>query len=274
MLARYLGDRLAILAQNTPCPSQSPAVDYSLLPDELLVVIDFECSEPVELLAVNYLLFFDIDSSHRSLGRLILPGGDEQFLFDRSFTRLELEIAKPPTRSWTARFGRVFILGVEHILIGYDHILFLLALLVVANHFWQMVKVASAFTVAHSLTLALAWYGIVDLPSRMVESVIAVSIAYVAIENIVSQRFGQRWLLADGFGLVHGLGFYSALRDLGLGQSDMAITLLAFNLGVETGQIAVIALVYGPIPGGAVNNGTDSRLAPVQSRFYWWLHGG
>ncbi len=81
----------------------------------------------------------------------------------------------------------------------------------------------------------------------MVESVIAVSIAYVAIENILSQRFGHRWLLAGGFGLVHGLGFYSALRDLGLGQSDMAITLLAFNLGVETGQIAVIALVYGPI---------------------------
>jgi hypothetical protein len=73
------------------------------------------------------------------------------------------------------------------------------------------------------------------------------SIAFVAIENIVSQRFGHRWLLAGGFGLVHGLGFYSALRDLGLGQTDMATTLLAFNLGVEAGQIAVITMVYGPL---------------------------
>ena len=108
---------------------------------------------------------------------------------DRSLTSFEVEVIQPPNRSWTAQFSRVFILGVEHILIGYDHILFLLALLVVAKQFRQMVKVASAFTVAHSITLALAWYGIVDLPSRIVESAIALSIAIVAIENIVRQRF-------------------------------------------------------------------------------------
>jgi len=247
VLFRYIQDRLAIHAQNAPCSSQPPVVDYSQLPDDLLLVVDFNCSEPVEQLTVNYRLFFDIDSSHRSLGRLILPGSEEQFLFDRSFTRLELEIAKPLAQSLASRFGRIFLLGVEHILIGYDHILFLLALLIVSAHFWQMVKVATAFTVAHSITLALAWYGIVDFPGRIVEIAIAISIAYVAIENIVSQRFGHRWLLAGGFGLVHGLGFYSALRDMGLGQADMATTLLAFNLGVETGQIAVIALVYTPL---------------------------
>jgi len=246
-LNRYLRERLSILAQSTPCPSKAPAVDYSFLPDDLLLIVDYNCPEPVDHLAINYLLFFDIDVSHRSLGRLILPGGEEQFLFDRSLTHFELEVAKPPLRSRTALFGRVFLLGVEHILIGYDHILFLLALLIVSVHFRQMVKVATAFTVAHSITLALAWYGIVNLPSRIVESAIAISIAFVAIENIVSQRFGHRWLLAGGFGLVHGLGFYSALRDLGLGQTDMATTLLAFNLGVEAGQIAVIAMVYGPL---------------------------
>lgn len=247
VLARYLRERLSILAQHAPCPSQPPAVDYSQLPEDVLLVLEYNCPVPVELFTVNYLLFFDIDSSHRSLGRLILPGGEEQFLFDRSLTRLELEVAQAPVRSWTVRFGRVFMLGVEHILIGYDHILFLLALIIVAAHFWQMIKVASAFTVAHSITLALAWYGLVDLPARMVESAIAVSIAYVAFENIVRQRFGHRWLLAGGFGLVHGLGFYSALRDLGLGQTDMATTLLAFNLGVEAGQIVLIAMVYAPL---------------------------
>ena len=246
-LNRYLRERLSILAQSTPCPSKAPAVDYSFLPDDLLLIVDYNCPEPVDHLEINYLLFFDIDVSHRSLGRLILPGGEEQFLFDRSLTHYELEVAKPPVRSRTTLFGRVFLLGVEHILIGYDHILFLLALLIVSVHFRQMVKVATAFTVAHSITLALAWYGIVNLPSRIVESAIAISIAFVAIENIVSQRFGHRWLLAGGFGLVHGLGFYSALRDLGLGQTDMATTLLAFNLGVEAGQIAIIALVYRPL---------------------------
>jgi hydrogenase/urease accessory protein HupE len=247
LLARYLQERLSILAQNTPCPSRQPAVNYSLLPEDLLLFMEYDCSAVIEQLSVNYLLFFDIDLSHRSLGRIILPHGEEKFLFDRSLTHFALEVAQPPARSWEALFGRVLILGVEHILFGYDHILFLLALLVVSKNLWQMVKVASAFTVAHSITLALAWYGIVDLPSRLVESAIAVSIAFVAIENIVSRRFGHRWLLAGAFGLVHGLGFYSALRDLGLGQSDMAITLLAFNLGVEIGQIAVIAMVYGPI---------------------------
>jgi hydrogenase/urease accessory protein HupE len=246
-LARYLRARLAILAQNTPCSSSPPKVDYTHLPEELVLIADYTCSEPLERLTIDYLLFFDIDPTHRSLGRIILPSGEEQFLFDRTLTRLEFETTRPQLQSWTALFGRVFFLGVEHILIGYDHILFLLALLIVSLNFWQMVKVASAFTVAHSITLALAWYGVVDLPSPVVESAIALSIAYVAIENIVRQHFGHRWVLAGGFGLVHGLGFYSALRNLGLGKTDMATTLLAFNLGVETGQIAVIALVFWPL---------------------------
>jgi len=247
VLARYLEERLSIRAQNAPCPPSSPRVDYALLPQDLRIDLEYICPEPIELLTVDYLLFFDIDASHRSLGRLSFPGGEEQFLFDRTLTRLDMEIAKPPARSWAARFGRVFMLGVEHILVGYDHILFLLALVIVSAHFWQLIKVASAFTVAHSFTLALAWYGIVDLPSGIVEIAIAVSIAYVALENIVRQGFGHRWLLAGGFGLIHGLGFYSALRDLGLGQTDAATTLLAFNLGVEAGQIAIIAAVYAPL---------------------------
>jgi hydrogenase/urease accessory protein HupE len=246
-LARYLGARLVIRAQNTLCSSKPAKVDYAFLPEELVLKVDYDCSEPPERLTIDYLLFFDIDPTHRSLGRIILPSGEEQFLFDRTLTRLEFEITRPQLQSRTALFGRVFFLGVEHILIGYDHILFLLALLIVSVNFWQMVKVASAFTVAHSITLALAWYGVVDLPSPIVESIIALSIVYVAIDNIVRQHFGQRWVLAGGFGLVHGLGFYSALRDLGLGKTDTATTLLAFNLGVESGQIAVIALVFWPL---------------------------
>jgi hydrogenase/urease accessory protein HupE len=246
VLGRYLRERLAVQAQKMRCSAKSPAINYSFLPNDLLITIDYDCHAPVERLVISYALFFDIDPTHRSLGRLILPVGEEQFLFDRSLTRLEIEVDNPLAQSWATRFGRIFLLGMEHILIGYDHILFLLALLIVSPRFWQ-IFVCTAFTVAHSVTLALAWFGIIDLPSRIVETAIAISIAYVAIENIVSQRFGYRWLLAGGFGLVHGLGFYSALRDLGLGQTDMLTTLLAFNSGMETGQLAVVALAYVPL---------------------------
>lgn len=247
LLGRYLKQRFSIQAQSRPCPPLPLQVDYSLLPEDLLLLSDYDCAQRISHLSITYLLFFDIDPAHRSIGRILLSGGQEQFLFDRSLTRLELTVDQPTPPSGSAHFGRILLLGLEHILRGYDHLLFLLALLVVSNNFWQMVKIATAFTAAHSITLALAWYGVIDLPSRIVESAIALSIAFVALENIIRQRFGQRWILAGVFGLVHGLGFYSALRDMGLDQSQMAVTLLAFNLGVEAGQVAVIALVYGPI---------------------------
>ncbi len=107
-----------------------------------------------------------------------------------------------------------------------------------------VVKVVTAFTLAHSVTLALAWYGLVDLPGRLVESAIAFSIGFVAVSNLIGRDFSHRWLLAGAFGLVHGLGFYGALGDLGLAEADAATTLLAFNLGVEAGQLAIVALVY------------------------------
>lgn len=247
-LARYLSERLTVLAQGGRCLSESPAVDYSRLPESLVVDLNYTCAKPVERLTISYGLFFDIDPTHRSLGRVIFPGGHEEFLFDRFLTRLELDVSKPLTQSsWTARFGRIFILGVEHILTGYDHILFLLALLIVSPRFWQLAKIVTAFTVAHSFTLALAWYGVIELPSQLVESLIAISIAYVATENLFREGFAHRWLLAGGLGLVHGLGFYSALSKLGLGTTDATTTLLAFNLGVEAGQLAIVSLLYGPL---------------------------
>jgi hydrogenase/urease accessory protein HupE len=137
-------------------------------------------------------------------------------------------------------------LGMKHILTGYDHLLFLLALLVVTRHFVSSLKIITCFTLAHSITLAMATFNVVVFPSRLVEPLIAASIIYVGVENLVRQsQPNGRWLLTFGFGLVHGLGFASVLREMGLAESTggVLVPLFSFNLGVELGQLMVAALV-------------------------------
>jgi hydrogenase/urease accessory protein HupE len=137
-------------------------------------------------------------------------------------------------------------LGIAHIGTGYDHLLFLLGLLVVCRSFRAVVWIISSFTVAHSLTLALATLNVVDLPGRLVEAMIAGSICYVGVENLLRRGAEPkgRWALTFAFGLVHGLGFASVLRNLGVGSNGqgIALPLFAFNLGVEVGQITIAAI--------------------------------
>jgi len=137
-------------------------------------------------------------------------------------------------------------LGVRHILTGYDHILFLLGLLMVTKQFVPALRIITCFTLAHSITLALATFSAVPAPPRLVEPLIAASIVYVGIENLA--RGGEpkgRWLLTFTFGLIHGCGFASALRGLGIGgrTHGIAVPLVSFNLGVELGQLMIAALV-------------------------------
>jgi hydrogenase/urease accessory protein HupE len=142
-------------------------------------------------------------------------------------------------------FTEFLILGIEHILTGYDHLLFLFGLLIVCHDFKSIIKIISCFTLAHSLTLALATLNIVQIPSRVIEPAIAASIVYVGVENIF--RHGQpkgRWILTFAFGLVHGFGFASVLREMEIAKAgSVVIPLVSFNLGVEIGQIAVAALI-------------------------------
>ncbi len=136
-----------------------------------------------------------------------------------------------------------FRLGVEHIWTGYDHLLFLAALLLRGGGLWSLLKIVTAFTLAHSVTLAIAVLGLVTIGDRLVESVIAASIAWVALENLAFRDVpSQRWLVSFAFGLVHGFGFLSALRPLALPAGNLAVALLGFNLGVEAGQAVVIAI--------------------------------
>ena len=140
-------------------------------------------------------------------------------------------------------FVSFFVLGLKHILIGYDHLLFLFSLLIVSRSLGATLKVITCFTVAHSITLALATFDLVQIPGRWVEPLIAASIVFVAVENLV--RGGpspSRMWLVFAFGLIHGLGFASVLRELGMGTgAGVTLPLVSFNLGVEIGQLLVAA---------------------------------
>jgi len=143
-------------------------------------------------------------------------------------------------------FGGFLMLGVKHIWTGYDHLLFLSALLLVCRNFKSAIQVVTCFTVAHSLTLAFATLNLVWVSSRVVEPAIAASIIYVGVENLLRPEGPKgRWLVTFLFGLIHGLGFASVLRDMGVasGTTGVVLPLVGFNLGVETGQIAVACVL-------------------------------
>ncbi|MEW6683487.1 MAG: HupE/UreJ family protein [Nitrospirota bacterium] len=159
----------------------------------------------------------------------------------------------PASQSGLTVAGIYLTLGVEHILLGVDHLLFVLALLLIANGTRRLVKTVTAFTVAHSVTLALATLGFVHVPQAPVEAVIALSIVFVAAE-IVHARAGREgltarapWIVAFTFGLLHGFGFAGALSEIGLPQGQIPIALLFFNLGVEAGQLMFVAAVLAVI---------------------------
>jgi len=183
------------------------------------------------------------DANGKTLNEKMLRKNDDQF-------KLELvgniSSGHAADHSWLTTFTDFFKLGVEHILTGYDHLLFLFALLAVTHSFWPALKIITFFTIAHSITLACAGLNIIDLPSSFVEPVIAITIIYVALENVIrgDHPKGRQWL-TFGFGLIHGFGFASVLREMGIssGETGILMPLLSFNLGIETGQITVAAIV-------------------------------
>ena len=154
----------------------------------------------------------------------------------------------PQAQSGWAVAGMYLKLGIEHILLGIDHLLFVLALLFLARGTWLLVKTITAFTIAHSLTLTLATLGFVHVPSKPVEAVIALSIVFVAVEIVYAYRgrqgLAQRapWIVAFAFGLLHGLGFAGALSEVGLPEGHIPLALMFFNIGVEIGQLLFVGV--------------------------------
>jgi hydrogenase/urease accessory protein HupE len=175
---------------------------------------------------------------YRTLARVDGPGGVREVALGAESREAVVEMGGEAPRGDTGFFK----LGMEHILGGYDHLLFLAALLLRGGSLLALLEIVTAFTLAHSLTLALAVLGVVTIPSRVVEPAIAASIVWVAIQNVRSREPPRRrWLVSFAFGLVHGFGFASALSPLGLPAWPLARALLLFNLGVEAGQALVVA---------------------------------
>lgn len=169
-----------------------------------------------------------------------------------------------PARTVLYSYGR---LGVEHILRGYDHLLFVLALVLLVESWGTLIKTISAFTAAHSLALALAILGVIHVPAAPVEALIAASIVLVALEltrppgaaPTLTKRYP--WVVAFVFGLLHGLGFAGALQEIGLPPDQIPLALLGFNLGVEVGQLVFVVAVVGPL---ALMNHLASRWSPTR----------
>ncbi len=178
-------------------------------------------------------------SHYRTIVTVATPAGRSEFVLGEGTRRAAIDFGAHAPGGLLS-FVR---LGVEHILTGYDHLLFLLALLVGASSLWRVLGIVTAFTLAHSITLSLAVTGLVHAPSAVVEPLIAATIVWVAVENTLGHtRLWQRFLVTFVFGLVHGLGFADALIELALSGWPLVRALIGFNLGVEIGQAIAIAL--------------------------------
>ncbi|MBC7733109.1 MAG: HupE/UreJ family protein [Bacteriovorax sp.] len=267
-IAAYALARLSIRADGADAPAgagaavQSCTIDvgaqaiddhtdgsYSVLP------LTIHCPQLPKRLTIGYRLFADLDPQHRGLLNLQAGGVARSAVLGPQAPVQSFDLNEA---SRLRQFLDYLRDGVWHIWIGFDHILFLLSLLLPAvlvwggrqwrgaqtfgAAFWSVVRVVTAFTAAHSITLTLATLGYVSLPSRWVESAIAASVVLAALNNVWPVFHGRRWMVAFGFGLVHGFGFASVLVDLGLPRDALALALVGFNLGVEGGQLAIVAV--------------------------------
>ena len=261
-LFAYAFAHLRIEAAGGACPLAANDLLVDDHSDGAYAVLRFraQCAQPAQSLAIGYSLLFDIDPSHRGLLRLDTPSGTQSAVF--SPEQAQQTFVLKGNSGWTT-FLQFVGDGIHHIWIGYDHMLFLISLLLPAvlvrrDGFWlpvatlrsallSVLAIVTAFTVSHSITLTLSVLGVISLPSRLVESGIALSVLLAALNNLWPWVTRRVWLLAFGFGLVHGFGFASVLADLGLPQGALVLSLAGFNIGVEIGQLSVVLLVVPAI---------------------------
>jgi hydrogenase/urease accessory protein HupE len=209
--------------------------------DGVVAGIPWSCAGIADPLRYRSTVLTDVSPAARQVV-LIGAGADAaQDLLDASRTETALTGAATPSLQLVV--ARYVEAGIEHIFLGYDHIAFLIAVVLWARRLWPVVKIVTAFTIAHSITLSLAALDVVEIPSAIVEPAIAASIVYVAAENFVSRDVEKRWRITFCFGLIHGFGFAGALQEFGLPRGALVPALASFNIGVEIGQIAIVSLV-------------------------------
>jgi hypothetical protein len=221
------------------------------------VEIDFTCDASHGRLDISEDWRAFLGEHYQTLGNVRTPSGERQVIFGEESRSITVDIDRTVATGW---FDFVK-LGIEHILTGYDHLLFLVALLATARGVWSVVRIVTAFTLAHTVTLSVAALGIVTIPDRIIEPLIAATIVWVALENLFAAAPDRgRWIWSFGFGLVHGFGFASALGELGLKGAALVRGLVGFNVGVEIGQLLFVA-VFLPVLIGLAR-GRGARLTP------------
>jgi HupE / UreJ protein len=255
-ISTYALARLHLSTSGSECPSRFSGLSVDRHGDGAYAVLalSFQCAREIDAVAVGYRLFFDRDARHRGLLRLSAAGTLRTAVLGPDDPPAVFALSAPASSTG-------FVLdGVHHIWTGWDHLAFLLALLLpsvlqrrggrwlpapgFAPAFLEVAKVVTSFTIAHSITLSLSALHVVQLPSRLVESTIALSVGVAALNNLWPLLHGRAFALAFGFGLLHGLGFASVLGDLSLSGAPLLRALLSFNLGVELGQLAVVGALF------------------------------
>jgi len=203
------------------------------------IEIDFTCDASHGRLEIAEDWSALLGEHYQTLANIKTSSGERQVTIEETSRKTAIDVDRPVATGWLD----FITLGIEHIITGYDHLLFLVALLATAKGAWSVVRIVTAFTLAHSVTLSLAVLGIVTIPGHIIEPLIAASIVWVALENLVGKEPGRRrWIWALAFGLVHGFGFASALGELGLQGAAIARALVGFNLGIEIGQLLFVAV--------------------------------
>jgi hypothetical protein len=257
-LVLYLREHLQLSAPTGACALRFGAVKVNARVDGNYLWQPFTaiCPAALRRLTIDYRILDEEDPSHRGLLTLVAQGIGQTAVLGGAQILQSFDLQHPSL--WSA-FFEYLQAGIWHIWSGIDHLLFLLSLLLPAvllrrGHRWQAVpqaapaffnilKVVTAFTLAHSITLSLAAFDIIHLPTRLTESAIAASIILGALNNVFPVVTEARWRIAFAFGLLHGFGFAAVLSEMGLPQGARLVSLVSFNLGVEAGQLAVVLAV-------------------------------
>jgi hydrogenase/urease accessory protein HupE len=236
--------RVRVSGDGRACPGSLAGAEL-FEQDGVTVRAEYRCAARAQKLAIELAFMDDLPFGHRHIARATGGASPVDAVLSQRSPRFEIALpegaAGEAPKERPGKLGFV-ALGIEHILTGYDHLVFLLGLILVGGRWRSILLVVTAFTVAHSITLGLAVLGVWAPSPRFVEPAIALSIAYVGVENYFVKDAQKRWRVTFPFGLIHGFGFAGALRELAVPRADVPAALVLFNLGVEAGQLLVLAL--------------------------------
>jgi hydrogenase/urease accessory protein HupE len=241
VVASAFVDGLAVVGDGEACPGSFESARRIDDEDGVAIRARYTCRGRPGRLTLTWSVLEKLSPGHRHIARVTIGSAVQDAVVERGSPSWSLDVAGPLSHAGGTAWA-MLKLGIEHILTGADHLVFLLGLILVGGRARSLALVVSAFTLAHSITLALATLSVFTPSPRLVEPLIALSIAYVGVENLFVKDATRRWRITFPFGLVHGFGFAGALREIALPRAQIPVALVSFNLGVEVGQLGVLAL--------------------------------